>query len=157
MTHNIHLSVWRLLQAMLVAGSLVLVGCSDGGQKNKAGGDVTLIIDSADQFDRQVLRAEKPVLVDFWATWCPPCHKMNPIVEESAALYHSVMDVAKVDIDENKILTERFSIRAVPTFIMFNNGKLVSVYDGRLRASSFKKWIDDQLNELGVEHTRTAM
>ena len=135
---------------------IALTGCGDGKQAGHAADSVFLTISSVDQFDSEVLKSDLPVLVDFWATWCPPCRKMNPIVEEAAGMYSKALYVAKVDLDKNRKLAERFQIRAVPTFILFYKGEVVSAHEGAMRASSFKNWIQEHLKELGVDVTQTT-
>ena len=80
--------------------------------------------DSA-SFD-QALKGEKPVLVDFWATWCGPCRMMAPIIEEMAADYDGKLIVGKVDVDEEGDLAQTYGIMSIPTIILFKNGKPVA-------------------------------
>ncbi len=76
------------------------------------------------EFDAAVLKAEKPVLVDFFATWCGPCKMMSPVVEELSETYDT-FDVVKVDIDQSMDLAEEYNIMSVPTFMAFANGKVL--------------------------------
>lgn len=68
----------------------------------------------------------KPVLVDFWAQWCPPCHLLSPVLEEMAAELSDTLTVAKMDVDENQATAQRYGILAMPTLIVFRNGEIVS-------------------------------
>lgn len=78
-----------------------------------------------ENFENQVLRAEKPVLLDFWAAWCGPCRMVSPIVDEIAA-EHSDIAVGKVNVDEQSDLAERFGITSIPTLVVIKNGKIVN-------------------------------
>lgn len=71
-------------------------------------------------FENEVLKSEKPVLVDFWATWCGPCMRQAPIVEELAAEGYSV---GKVDVDQQPVLAQQYGVMSIPTLIVFKNGK----------------------------------
>lgn len=79
----------------------------------------------ADNFDREVLQSDQPVLVDFWADWCPPCKTIGPIIEEVATELDGMARVGKVDVDGNKSLAERFAITSIPTLLFFRNGEVV--------------------------------
>ncbi|KAA0229013.1 MAG: thioredoxin [Armatimonadetes bacterium] len=77
-------------------------------------------------FDEKVLRAGRPVLIDFWAPWCGPCKQIAPHVEAIAQEFAGKVDVYKVDVDEESDLTLRFGILSIPTLLIFKNGELVS-------------------------------
>ncbi len=76
-----------------------------------------------DAFDTDVLTAERPVLVDFYADWCAPCKAIAPVLEAVASRYAGRLDVRKVNVDENPDLARRFGIRSIPTLIMFKQGE----------------------------------
>ncbi len=76
-----------------------------------------------DTFEKLVLEAEKPVVVDFWATWCGPCKMVAPELEKLAAKYEGVLDIVKVDVDANPGLSAAFGIRSVPTIAFFKPGE----------------------------------
>ena len=78
-----------------------------------------------DNFEAEVLKADKPVLVDFWATWCGPCQKQGPIVEELAD-EQSDIKVCKLDVDEASDIAEQFNIMSIPTVIAFKDGEVLN-------------------------------
>lgn len=81
---------------------------------------------TTEDFEREVLNSEVPVLVDFFATWCSPCKMMSPIVEELAKEMEGKAKVYKVDTDEEQNLAIKYGIMSIPTFIIFRNGEIVS-------------------------------
>lgn len=105
-----------------------------------------LVITTKDEFSKNVLQAELPVLVDFWATWCGPCRMMMPVVEKVAELYSGKLLVAKVDIDQVSELTSEFGIVSVPTFMIFESGRSVARSSGGRSLEDMKRWIDSEVN-----------
>lgn len=140
---------------LTVTAAVLLNGCADSPQDSARGGAL-ITIESAAHFDEAVLNAEKPVLVDFWAAWCPPCRKMNRIVAKAAGKYVTMMDVAKVEVDQNAVLAARFKIREIPTFIIFYQGKTVSAREGAMPASVFNEWIYEHLKQLDAAVSQSA-
>lgn len=74
-------------------------------------------------FDQEVLRSDRPVLVDFWAAWCAPCRMLAPTMEAVAKQYADRARVLKLNVDDNPVLAQQYGIRGVPTLILFNNGE----------------------------------
>lgn len=83
-----------------------------------------------DNFESEVLKSDKPCLVDFFATWCGPCKTMGPIIEEIANEYDGKVKVGKLDIDENPNMVSKYQIMSVPTMIVFKNGEPVKTFVG---------------------------
>jgi thioredoxin 1 len=83
-----------------------------------------------DDFEEQVLKASLPVITDFWADWCGPCHGLAPIVEEIASEFDGQLKVTKLDVDTNPETATRYGIRGIPTLIVFKNGEPVETLVG---------------------------
>ncbi len=83
------------------------------------------IIDVTDaNFEDEVLKSQKPVLIDFWAEWCAPCRRLTPVIEELAGEYGDRLLVAKVDVDANPSLAAKFEVRSIPTLLFMHNGQV---------------------------------
>lgn len=82
------------------------------------------IIITEQNFEQEVLRSDKPVLVDFWATWCGPCRMLAPTIEEIAREQEGIVKVGKVDVDEQPELAAKFGISSIPTLMVFKDGKV---------------------------------
>ena len=100
-----------------------------------------------ESFRQDVLEASGPVLVDFWAEWCGPCKVVGPILDELAKEYEGKLTVAKVDIDENPVTPNEYSVRGIPTMLLFRDGKLLDAKVGAHPKGVLKNWIAGQLGE----------
>ena len=100
-------------------------------------------------FSNVVLAAELPVVVDFGADWCPPCQRMDPIVQEVASENQEIFLVAKFDTDSNPKITEQYRINALPTYIVFQDGKVIGRFIGGMPKTRFVQQIFDALNAQG--------
>ncbi len=76
-----------------------------------------------DNFEQEVLKADKPVIIDFWAPWCGPCRMMGPVIEKFAEEFEGTYVVGKVNVDDEEELSERFNIMSIPTIKVFKNGQ----------------------------------
>ena len=93
-------------------------------------------------FEQDVLQADGPVLVDFWAEWCGPCKMIAPVLEEIADEYDGKLKVCKMDVDANTETATNYGIRGIPTLIVFNNGEKVGEKVGALSKSQLSAFID---------------
>ncbi|MFI4938625.1 MAG: thioredoxin TrxA [Candidatus Berkiellales bacterium] len=98
-----------------------------------------------DSFEKDVMGAELPVLVDFWAEWCGPCKMIAPVLDEIAQLYQGRLKVAKLNIDENSATPQKFGVRGIPTLMLFKNGELESTKVGAISKSQLTAFLDSHL------------
>lgn len=102
----------------------------------------TQITDS--MFESSVLQSDIPVLLDFWAPWCGPCRAISPIIDELSQEYAGKVAFCKMNVDENPTTPAKFSIRAIPTLILFKNGEVVEQITGAAAKASLKEMLDSK-------------
>ena len=96
-------------------------------------------------FEADVLQSTKPVLVDYWAEWCGPCKMIAPILDEVALSYDGKLQIAKMNVDENRDIPAKFGIRGIPTLMLFKDGQLAATKVGAMSKAQLTAFIDQQL------------
>ena len=96
-------------------------------------------------FEADVLNTGTPVLVDYWAEWCGPCKMIAPILDEVAGTYQGKLQIAKMNVDENREIPAKFSIRGIPTLMLFKDGQLAATKVGAMSKAQLTAFIEQQL------------
>jgi thioredoxin 1 len=96
-------------------------------------------------FDTEVLGADQPVVVDFWAEWCGPCKQIAPALEQIAAEMGERLRIVKLNVDENPMTPTRYGVRGIPTLILFKDGQVAATKVGALPKSKIVEWIDEAI------------
>jgi thioredoxin 1 len=105
-----------------------------------------LVVDK-ENFEKEVLQSENPVMVDFWAAWCVPCRMIAPIVERLAEKYAGRLKVAKLDVDSNQELAIRYQVMSIPTLLFFKNGQVVDRIIGAVGEQEIVRRIEALLGQ----------
>ena len=104
-----------------------------------------IVVVNDDSFEQEVLKADIPVLVDYWADWCGPCKMVAPLLDEIAQEYVGKLKVAKLNIDENQATPPKYGIRGIPTLMLFKGGNVEATKVGALNKSQLAAFIDSNL------------
>ena len=102
---------------------------------------------SDSNFENDVIGSNLPVLVDFWAEWCGPCKQIGPILEEISEEKKGIINILKLNVDENPQTPQKYGVRGIPTLIFFKDGKLVDSKVGSMSKKALEEWINTCLKE----------
>lgn len=98
-----------------------------------------------ESFETEVLKSDKPILVDFWAEWCPPCKALAPHLDAVAAEMPEKLTIAKIDINDNPETPTQYGVRTIPTMMIFRGGQVVDTRVGSMTKSQLEAWINASL------------
>jgi thioredoxin 1 len=113
----------------------------DGEQE----GDMSEIVGTMENFEKEVLRSPMPVLVDFWATWCGPCRMIAPAVAQMSEKYEGKLSVVKIDVDKNSDLASQYGVASIPTLMIFKNGEIVDQKVGAVSVAVLDAFVSQHL------------
>ena len=97
-------------------------------------------------FEEEVLKSDKPVVLDFWAPWCGPCKQIGPSLEEISEEMGDKITVAKVNIDENHVTPTKYGVRGIPTMLVFKNGEAAATKVGAIPKNAIVEWIEESIS-----------
>ena len=105
----------------------------------------TIIQLTDDSFEKDVINADRPVIVDFWAEWCGPCKMIAPILEEVAKELSDKVTIGKLNVDQNDLTAPKYGIRGIPTLLLFKDGKVVATKVGALSKTQLVEFIEENI------------
>jgi thioredoxin len=115
------------------------------------------MIELTDQnFEKEVINNPKPVLVDFYTSWCPPCKTLSPILEKLSDEFKEEIIFTKINIDSNPVVSQQFGIESIPTVALFKNGKSLDGFVGALPEPTIREWLEKNLNFLKSNKEKSA-
>jgi thioredoxin 1 len=106
---------------------------------------MSLITVTDDNFEEEVIKSDKPVLIDFWATWCGPCRMIAPIVEQMATEYEGKAKIGKLDVDSNQQTSIKYGVRSIPTILIFKSGELKATIIGAVPKAQIVQKLESNL------------
>ena len=116
---------------------------TDQSMENRMSDKIIQLTD--DKFEADVINAENPVLVDFWAEWCGPCKMIAPILEEVASEFEGKLTVGKLNVDENNETPPKYGIRGIPTLLLFKGGNVAATKVGALSKAQLTEFLNENL------------
>ena len=105
----------------------------------------SLSVATDDNFENEVLKSAKPVLIDFWAPWCGPCKAIGPIVEELAGQFKDTVKFMKLNVDENQKTALNYAVRSIPTLVLFKDGKVLDTLIGLVPQQRLEDFVKKSL------------
>jgi thioredoxin 1 len=135
-----------MFSASALGGSALVTVMPPGFARPISGASMSSIKQvSESSFEQDVLKSDVPVLVDYWAEWCGPCRMIAPILEGVSNDYSGRVQVAKVNVDDNQAIAQRFGVRGIPTLMLFRNGAVIGTSVGALSKSQLTLFLDSHL------------